>query len=105
MDPSAGQQFRVGPFIIMYLERDLKTKVPEDIQDESEFKVLLETLTLNNIRSKESFLSYIQKEIAEIDAWLKKNSSTGTDTILAMTNRIAKAERLKKWKELCEKYI
>ena len=89
----------------MYLERDLRTKVPAEIQDEPEFKALLETIALNSIRSKESFKSYVQKEITEIDNWLKKNNSTGTETIIAMSNKIAKEQRLKKWKEICEKYL
>jgi ribonuclease HIII len=100
-----GSESLGGSIPFMNLEQDLKTKVPEEMQEQPEFRVLLETIALNSIRTRESFLNYIQKEIAEIDAWLKKNSSTGTDTILAMTNKIAKAERLKKWKELCEKYL
>ena len=81
------------------------TTIPESEKNKEDFKALVDTIRMYNIKDKESLITHIEQELNTINTWLRQNNSTGIQTVQLMTTKVAKLARLKYWKTICEQHI
>ncbi|MBS3118864.1 hypothetical protein J4417_04265 [Candidatus Woesearchaeota archaeon] len=77
----------------MDLKAELEKRAPSPIQNEPDFRALLEVASSKLFDTKDGLLAHIKEEIQENEDWLKQNSATGL------------LGTLRKAKEYTERYL
>lgn len=83
-----------------YIE-EIKKKIPERFHPEPDFQALIEIAENNNLNSKLALLEHLNKEIKQVEDWLKKNEATGGTIVIHLRDKTLKLGTLK----ACKKYV
>ena len=89
----------------MSFTEELKKTIPERFHSEPDFKALIDIVRLNNLNSKEELLNYLDKEINEVEEWIKNNQATGGTVVKDLRDKTIKLGTCKSCKRYLEEYF
>ena len=84
---------------------ELKKSIPERFHSEPDFKALIDIARLNNFNSKEELLDHLEREIKQIEDWLKNNQDTGGTIVKDLRDKSIKLGTCKACIRYIEEYL
>ncbi len=84
---------------------EFRQRIPDELKEDKDFQLLLDMISLNNIRNKGDLYNYFETEIKNIEEWLKQNQAAGGSIILKLRDNVIRLERFRKWKQMCEEFL
>ena len=84
------------------LKKELEHKVPSKVKSEPHYLVLLDYIANKELKNKEHLSSYLGKEVALVESWLKENKQVGAKT---MREKVTHLEVLKKCQGLTKEFL
>lgn len=89
----------------MTLKNEVLKKIPGYLKEEPEFKVLLEHIKKEEMKSKEELSNFLKKEINLVDEWIRENKKRGGTMVKNFRDKAVRLEILKKCEKLMGEFL
>ncbi len=89
----------------MSLRKEILEKIPDDLKREPEVKTLLEHIELQKLKTKEELQAYLQREIREMERWIKEHKQDGETRVKEVRDKALRLGIFRKCEEITRNFL